>query len=126
VSNTLVGLGSRSVVASVWAYNGAWCKVAGRDPGHRRITGRIPRVPGAAARPLTIVIGVLECGVAGWVLSGVRPVGVATVQSLAVVAMNTGCLAWAPDEIADRASLVRRSSAFLALVWATAWSMVRG
>jgi hypothetical protein len=120
MSTTLVSLGLRSLVATVWAYNGGWCKVAGRAPSHRRIVARIPLVPTVAAGPLTGVIGALECGLAAWVLSGARPAAAAAVQSSALVAMNAGGLAWAGEEVADRTALIRRSGAFIALLWMSA------
>lgn len=54
----------------VWLVNGLFCKVLGGVPRHEQIVGRILGV--AYAHSLTILIGLLEIGMAIWIFSGIR------------------------------------------------------
>ena len=111
---------ARLAVALVWLYHGLWCKLLGLCPGHQAIVASVPGLGPAAAGAALVALGLLETALAAWVLSGARPVAAAVVQTLLLVAMNAGGLAWGRDHIADPGAMVVQNLALLALVWLVA------
>ncbi len=73
-------------IAAVWLVNGLFCKVLHLVPRHEQIVGRI--LGETAARPLTLLIGLLEVGMVVWILSGVKKRFNALTQIIVVAAMN--------------------------------------
>jgi len=108
---------ARWTVASVWLCEGLWCKVLGRSAQQRSIVDSVPFLSHSCLTGAVVAIGLLETGVAFWVLTGSRPLWAAVVQTLLVVGFNAGGLAVAADRIADPVRLLTRNAAFLALVW---------
>ncbi|MBS1560781.1 MAG: hypothetical protein JSS89_04185 [Bacteroidetes bacterium] len=53
---------------AIWLGNGLFCKVLGLVPRHELIVARI--LGNEFARPLTLMIGILEMGLALWILRG--------------------------------------------------------
>src|SRR6266545_3954905 len=84
---------ARLAVGGVWAYQGVWCKLLGRDAAQRRI---VAGLPGRGRR----------CA--------------AAVQTVAVAAMNAAGLRLARAEVPRPWRLLARNAAFLALAWAAA------
>ena len=74
------------LIAAVWLVNGLVCKLLNAVPRHQQIVGRI--LGEDYARPLTVLIGLAEIGMAGWVLSRIRPRWSAVVQMSVVAVMN--------------------------------------
>jgi uncharacterized membrane protein YphA (DoxX/SURF4 family) len=107
----------RPVVAGVWLQQGTWKKVLRPDPRHVAIVASIPGVGAAPARHLTRALGLLETGLAVWVLSGHRRRLVAVVQTALLLGMNAGGLAFAAGRIRRPRRLVARNAAFLACLW---------
>ncbi len=58
-------------IAFVWIANGLFCKVLNLVPRHEQIVARI--LGNEYSRPLTILIGISEIGMAVWFLSGIKP-----------------------------------------------------
>jgi hypothetical protein len=106
----------RLLVAGVWGYQGLWRKVL-RGSRHRAIVAAAPGLPAGWAGPATVAIGLAETAVAGWVLAGRRPRAVAVVQTVGLVGMNAGGLAFAGERIAAPGRMLARNAAFLALIW---------
>ena len=57
-------------IALVWFINGLYCKVLNQVPRHQEIVGRI--LGDDVAPTLTVLIGISEIVMAGWVLSRYR------------------------------------------------------
>jgi hypothetical protein len=107
----------RLAVALVWLYQGLWCKLLGRCPGHRAIVQAVPGLSGGAGAVVLAGLGTIEVGLAVWVLSGWRPRWAAAAQTLLLVGMNGGGLLWGREHIADPGAMITQNLAFLTLVW---------
>jgi len=73
-------------MAAVWIINGLFCKVLNLVPRHERIVARI--LGEDYARPLTLLIGLSEVGMAVWIFSGFRRRLNAVLQMPVVAVMN--------------------------------------
>lgn len=73
-------------IALVWIINGIYCKVLNYVPRHQLIVARI--LGETHAELLTRTIGVLEAGMAVWILSRIKSRWCALAQILLVAAMN--------------------------------------
>jgi uncharacterized membrane protein YphA (DoxX/SURF4 family) len=82
-------------IATVWITNGLFCKVLNLVPRHQEIVGRIIGID--YARPLTLLIGLSEIGMAIWILSGVKTRLNVFSQIIIVVTMNTLEFILVPD-----------------------------
>jgi uncharacterized membrane protein YphA (DoxX/SURF4 family) len=76
----------QSCIATVWIINGLFCKVLNLVPRHQHIVGRI--LGDEYSRPLTLLIGLSEIGMAIWILSGIKPRLNAVAQISIVATMN--------------------------------------
>ena len=74
------------LIASVWLINGLFCKTFNLVPRHQLIVARM--LGDEHARTLTIIIGVLETGMAIWVISGIKRQLNAIIQMLLIAVMN--------------------------------------
>lgn len=108
---------ARLVLAGVWLHQGLWAKILDHDLSHRAIVGRLPGISPARARRATIAIGVLEAGMAAWVLTGYRPRACAAAQTLLMAGFNAGALTFARERIANPGRLLARNSGLIALAW---------
>lgn len=111
---------ARFGVASVWAYQGVWKKVLGRDPRHRQIVALVPGLRSRGAGVAVTGLGLGEGALATWVLSGWRPKRAAGVQTVVLVGMNVGGLLVARSQIASPGRMLARNAAFLGLIWSLA------
>lgn len=107
----------RFAIALVWLYQGLWCKVLGGVPRHEAVIAAVPLIGSASRHIALIVLGLLECGIGLWVLSGRRMRQAASVQTVLLVTMNAGGLFWAAQLIPDPAGMVVQNFAFLLLIW---------
>lgn len=107
-------------IALVWLYQGLWCKVLGRAPGHAAVISAVPFIGPAGSRYVLIALGLLECCVAVWVWSGRRMREGALVQTVLLTAMNAGGLIWAWRLIPDPVGMILQNFAFLMLIWVAA------
>jgi len=73
-------------IAIVWIANGLFCKVLNLVPRHQQIVGQI--LGEEHSRPLTLLIGVSEIGMAIWILSGFWTRINAVTQILVIATMN--------------------------------------
>jgi hypothetical protein len=110
----------RASIALVWLYEGLWCKLLGGMPRHAEVIAATPFMGPEAARAVLITLGLAECGIAMWVLSGQRMRQAALVQTLLLIAMNTGGLIWARRLIPDPGGMIVQNLAFLVLIWIAA------
>lgn len=73
-------------IAAVWLVNGLFCKVLGLVPRHEQIVARI--LGNGFSQYLIIIIGILEIGMAIWVVSNIKSKLNAIVQITIVAVMN--------------------------------------
>jgi uncharacterized membrane protein YkgB len=109
----------RLSIALVWLYQGLWCKVLGGVPRHQAIVSAVPFIGPAAGRVALIALGLVECTIAIWVLSGERMREAAIVQTALLATMNAGGLIWAWRLIPDPGGMILQNFAFLLLIWTT-------
>jgi hypothetical protein len=74
-------------LGAVWVTFGIVFKVLDVVPRHRRIVGRL--LGERWARPLTVLIGLCECGLGIWMWSGLWTPVCVVVQAVTVATMNT-------------------------------------
>jgi uncharacterized membrane protein YphA (DoxX/SURF4 family) len=110
----------RVAIALVWVYQGLWCKVLGGIPRHLDVISAVPFIGPAAGHITLIALGLLESGIAVWVLWGRWMRYAAVVQTLLLAAMNTGGLIWAARLIPDPVGMILQNFTFLLLIWVAA------
>lgn len=110
----------RCAIAAVWLYEGLWCKVLRRLPSQGDIVASVPFLGPTRGPVLLTALGVVECSLAAWVLSGWEPVWAAVAQTLLLVGMNGNGLVFARRLIHDPGGMVVKNFAFLVLVWVAA------
>jgi DoxX-like family len=107
----------RLSIAAVWFYQGLWCKVLGGVPRQEAVISTVPFLGAGAVRMALVALGLVECGLAVWVLSGQRMRQAAMAQTALLAAMNSGGLIWAWHLIPDPAGMIVQNFAFLVLIW---------
>jgi hypothetical protein len=112
----------RASVAAVWLYEGFWCKLLGRAAQQLEVVGAVPFLADALASRVLFLLGMVEVGLAIWVLSGYRPGLCAIAQTALLVGMNSAGIFWARHKIHDPAGMVLKNAAFLMLAWVGAAS----
>src|SRR5262245_25019130 len=107
----------RLSVALVWLYQGLWSKLLGPAEDHAAIIAAVPFLDPAQAHRVLILIGVVECGIAVWVLSGWRPREGAFLQTGLLLGMNAAGVVWGSSMIPDPVGMLLQNFAFLLLAW---------
>ncbi len=107
-------------VAMVWLYEGLWCKVLRRSAHELEVVEAAPLFRPPLAALFLRALGVFECALAAWVLSGWAPREAAAVQTLLLVSLNTAGISWSRHLIPDPPGMLVKNFAFLALVWVVA------
>ena len=110
----------RCAIALVWLYEGRWCKVLGRMPSQQQVVEAVPFLGSTSARQFLRALGLVECGLAVWVLSGWEPVWAAVAQTALLLIMNANGLLFARRFIHDPAGMVVKNAAFVVLMWVAA------
>ena len=110
----------RFSVALVWFYEGAWCKLLGREPRQLQVVEAVPHYGPRIGAHFLRALGTIEVSLALWVLSGIAPMPCAVVQTLLLVTLNVNGLLWARHIIHDPGGMVVKNFAFLVLVWVSA------
>ena len=113
----------RGVVAGVWIYQGLWSKLLGRAARHEAVVACAPFLSPRQARLTIFALGVTECLLAVWVVSGWWPLAAWVAQCLILAAMNAGGLMWARELIPDPAGMVVQNVAFLTLAGVGAYAI---
>lgn len=108
--NRAIKIQATYFISLVWFINGLFCKLLNLVPRHQQIVARILGDEYAAL--LTRTIGVLEIGMAFWVLSGIRSRLAALLQIILIATMNVIEAIAAPDLL-----LFGRANAFVALLF---------
>lgn len=107
-------------VAAVWLYEGLWCKLLNGEPGQKRIVQAAAHHGLPVGSVFFVSLGILETGIAIWVLCGIAPFVCVVVQTGLLVGLNAGGLLWARHLIHDPAGMVIKNFAFLVLAWTSA------
>jgi uncharacterized membrane protein YphA (DoxX/SURF4 family) len=110
----------RLAIALVWLYQGLWCKVLGGAPRHEAVIASAPFIGPAEARVAMVAIGLVECGLAAWVLLGRQRRWAALAQTALLAGMNVAGLVWARSLLADPAGMILQNFAFVLLSWIAA------
>jgi hypothetical protein len=110
----------RVAVAAVWLYEGLWCKLLGGDPNQLTVVQAVPRLGPTLGAVFLKALGVVEAGMAVWVLSGFEPLPCAIAQTALLVTLNANGIAWSRHLIHDPAGMVVKNFAFLVLAWVAA------
>ena len=110
----------RASIASVWLYQGLWCKLLGGSPHHEAIVAAVPFIGPAASRAVVIALGLVECGIAAWVLSGRQLRKAAFAQTALLAVMNAGGVIWAWRLLPDPTGMLLGNVAFVLLIWIAA------
>lgn len=111
---------ARIAIASVWMYQGLWCKLLGQAPRHQEIVETTPFLRSTSARRALVAVGSFECLLSVWVLCGVWARTAAAAQTLLLVGMNTIALWRARGLISDPAGMLLQNFALLVLAWIAA------
>ncbi len=109
-----------ALIGGVWVFHGLWSKVLGQVPRHELIVGRI--LGDRWAAPATLAIGLCEITLGLWVFTCLFRRTCATVQTLALVTMNTLEILIASDLLISAPGMVALNVVFLGLVWRWALS----
>lgn len=110
----------RISIAMVWLYQGLWCKVLGGSPNHQAVVAAVPFIGTAASHAVLIALGLIECGIAVWVILGWQLRKAAIVQTVLLAAMNAGGLIWSWRLLPDPAGMILQNFAFVLLIWIAA------
>lgn len=110
----------RGAVAAVWLYEGLWCKLLGREPRQMDVVQAVPKLGPIAGKTFLLALGVVETGLAAWVLSGRAATICAWTQTILLVTLNANGLLWARRIIHDPGGMVVKNAAFLVLGWVAA------
>jgi hypothetical protein len=110
----------RGLIALVWLYQGLWLKLLLASKDQTGVVEAVTGLTGPAAGAALAAIGVVEAGIALWVLGGCRPVAAAAVQTALLVAMNGAGIIFARRAIPDPAGMVIGNLVFLGLAWCAA------
>lgn len=102
-------------IGSVWMFHGLYSKVLNGIPRHRLIVGKILGTERAGIATKTI--GLLELLLGVWAFTGWRPVWCASVQTVALIAMNSLEIILAHELLISAIGMVVLNLGFLSLVW---------
>jgi hypothetical protein len=103
--------------AAVWAHQGLWCKVLGRDPSHRDVLATVPGIGPRRAAPAAAALGAAETALALVVARHGDNRRVAALQTGLLAAFNVGGLALGRAHIAHPARMLARNGLVLIVVW---------
>jgi uncharacterized membrane protein YphA (DoxX/SURF4 family) len=107
----------RASVAAVWLYEGLWCKLLGRVQSQVQVVTAVPRLGPRYGSAFLQGLGVVEVGLAVWVMAGIAPGLCAIVETALLILLNANGLVWARRIIHEPAGMVVKNIAFLVLVW---------
>ncbi|MFN9740113.1 MAG: DoxX-like family protein [Pseudomonadota bacterium] len=104
-------------VAGVWLYEGLWCKVLARSAHEHEVVSEVRFLSPWMVSVFLRGLGVVECALGAWVLSGWMPQAAAVAQTLLLVGLNTAGLTLARAKIPDPAGMLFKNFALLVLAW---------
>jgi len=102
-------------IGSVWIFHGLYSKILNGIPRHRLIVGKILGAGRAAIT--TRIIGLLEVLLGIWAIVNWQPVWCASVQTAALMVMNSLEIILARELLISAVGMVALNLLFLVLVW---------
>lgn len=102
-------------IAGVWIFHGLYSKLLDGVPRHKMIVERVLGEP--LADLATACIGIMEILLGCWVIWGRHRRINATIQTLALVSMNTLEIMLARDLLISAAGMVALNLCFITLIW---------
>ena len=102
-------------IGSVWVFHGLYSKLLNGIPRHRLIVGKI--LGAERARIATQIVGTLEFMLGVWAFIGWQPVWCASIQTAAIVAMNSLEILLARELLISAIGMPILNLGFLSLVW---------
>jgi len=102
-------------IGTVWIFHGLYSKLLNGIPRHRLIIGKILGTQRAVIA--TGIIGLLEVLLGVWAITDWQPVGCASVQTAALIAMNSLEIVLARELLISAIGMVILNLLFLVLVW---------
>lgn len=103
------------LIGAVWIFHGLYSKILRGIPRHRAIVARV--LGERWADCATTLIGVGECGLGAWALSGWQRGPCAAVQTLALISMNVLEVLLAADLLISAIGMLVLNAGFLSLIW---------
>ena len=103
------------VIGSVWVFHGLYSKILNGIPRHRLIVGKILGMK--RAQVATRAIGLMELLLGVWAFSCWQPVWCASIQTAAIVAMNSLEILLARELLISAIGMLVLNCGFLSLVW---------
>ena len=110
----------RIAVATVWLYEGLWCKLLGHEPHQLTVVEAVPRWGASIGPAFLKTLGVVELCLATWAVSGIMPLWCVIAQTLLLVTLNSFGIIWARHIIHDPGGMLVKNFAFLILAWVSA------
>lgn len=107
-------------VAGVWLYEGLWCKLLARSAHEFEVVAEVRFLRPWMVSAFLRVLGVVECALGVWVLSGWSPQAAALAQTILLIGLNTAGLTLARAKIPDPAGMLFKNFALLVLAWVCA------
>jgi DoxX-like protein len=107
----------RASVAAVWLYEGLWCKLLGRVQSQVQVVTAVPRMGPRYGLAFLKALGIVEVGLAAWVIAGIAPGLCAITETALLIALNANGIMWARRIIPEPAGMIVKNIAFLLLVW---------
>jgi len=102
-------------IGSVWIFHGLYSKVLNGIPRHRLIVGKI--LGKERAGVMTKIIGLLEVLLGLWAIANWQPVWCASVQTAALIAMNSLEIILARELLISAIGMLILNLFFLIVVW---------
>jgi uncharacterized protein YqjF (DUF2071 family) len=109
-------------VSSVWLLHGLFNKLLHGSPRHLQIVQSVPGLSGPTGERVLMAVGLLEVGIALWVLSAWAAHWCAAVQTVFLLSMNAIELTVARPLLLWPAGLIPVNLGFLAIAWVAAGS----
>ena len=103
------------VIGSVWVFHGLYSKILNGIPRHRLIVGKILGM--RRAQVAIQAIGVMELLLGVWAFSGWQPMWCVSIQTAAIVAMNSLEILLARELLISAIGMLVLNCGFLSLVW---------
>ena len=103
------------VIGSVWVFHGLYSKIFNGIPRHRLIVEKILGM--GRAQVATRAIGAMEFLLGVWAFSGWQTVWCASIQTAAIVAMNSLEILLARELLISAIGMLVLNCGFLSLVW---------
>jgi len=110
----------RLAVASVWLYEGLWCKLLRGEPRQLEVVAAAPFFGPRSGPRFLAALGATEVAIGVWAFSGAAPLLCAAVQTVLLVGLNASGVLWSRRLIHDPAGMVIKNFAFLVLAWVSA------